>query len=393
MKSTAKIRSAIPTIAVIVPKYGLVGGSERFVFEVTERLARTGRYECHVFANRWRPAEGSPVLFHKVPTIGFPRFLRPFLFPWCAQHLVARGGFDLVHSHEKMFHADIFSLHGAPHRTWVREIRRKSLSLFDRGAAAVERRMIENGASAFFLPVSSITKEEYRRAYAPLPGTWRILHPGVDAARFSAPDREMCRANIRERYGIGATDLLLLFVGMNFETKGLDTAIAAVAKARSAQPGANLHLLVVGRGNENKYSAICRSLGVAEAVSFAGIQSEEIEHYYRAADIFIMPSAFDTFGMVVLEAMAAGLPVIISSNVGAKDVVTEGVNGFILPDRMDAGMAADRILRLRDGERRMEMGMEASRSAVLHDWDNLACRMESLYQDILQMKSLSAAGK
>ncbi|MDR3579873.1 MAG: glycosyltransferase family 4 protein [Oryzomonas sp.] len=393
MESAKKTHPTKPTIAVIVPKYGLVGGGERFAFEVTERMAREGRYEFHVFANRWRSAEGSPVIFHNVPTVKFPRFLRAFVFPWFAQRLVARGGFNLVHSHERIFQADIFSLHGAPHETWVRKIRQKRPSLFDRGVAAVERQMIKNGADSFFLPVSSITKEEFRRAYTTLPGTWQILHPGVDAARFSTPDRDMCRANIRGRYGIGVSDLLILFVGMNFETKGLDTAIAAVAKARTKRPEANIRLLVVGRGNEKKYAAICRSLGVAEAVTFAGTQSEGIEYYYGAADIFIMPSAFDTFGMVVLEAMATGLPVIISSNVGAKDVVKEGINGFILPDRLDADMAADRIIRLLDRERRMEMGREASRSAVLHDWNHLVGRMESLYQDILQRKKLSAAGR
>jgi len=392
MKSARNIHPARPTIAVIVPKYGLVGGGERFVFEVTERMARTGRYEFHVFANCWRPAEGSPVLFHKVPTVKFPRFLRAFVFPWFAQRLVARGGFDLVHSHEKLFHADIFTLHGAPHGTWVREIRQKTPSLFDRGAAAVERHMIKNGAGASFLPVSSITKEAFRRAYTTLPGTWQILHPGVDVARFSAPDRDMCRAAIRQRYGIGASDLLLLFVGMNFETKGLDTVIAAVATARAERPEANIRLLVVGRGNEKKYAAICRSMGVAGAVTFAGTQSEGIEHYYRAADIFIMPSAFDTFGMVVLEAMAAGLPVIVSASVGAKDVVEEGVNGFVLPDWRDAGAAAGRILQMRDGERRTEMGMAAARSAALHDWSHLVCRMESLYQDVLQRKNIAGAG-
>jgi len=390
MELTRKKHSAQPRIAVIVPKYGLVGGGERFVFEVTERMARKGNYEFHVFANRWHPAEGSPVLFHKVPTVKFPRFLRAFVFPWCAQRQVARGTFDLVHSHERVFHADIISLHGAPHGEWVRTIRHKSPSLFDRGVMSVERRMMEHGADSCFLPVSSITMDAFSRTYTPLPGKWQVMHPGVDVARFSTPDRDACRAEIRERHGIGASDLLLLFVGMNFETKGLDTAVAALAKARATRPDANTRLLVVGRGDEKKYANLSRSLGVAESVLFAGTQTTGIERFYRAADAFIMPSAFDTFGMVVLEAMAAGLPVIVSSAVGAKDLVDEGENGFVVVDHRDAATTADRIVRLLDPPQRQAMGEAAARCASGHDWSRLAGKIEDVYRDILLKKGIPA---
>ena len=82
-------------IAILAENYGGIGGSERFVKEVTERLAATGKYEFHVFANRWEA--GRPdIVFHKVPRIKFPRFLRPWFFTAMAQRQIARGGFDLV---------------------------------------------------------------------------------------------------------------------------------------------------------------------------------------------------------------------------------------------------------------------------------------------------------
>ena len=117
---------------------------------------------------------------------------------------------------------------------------------------------------------------------------------------------------------------------------------------------------MVGRGDEGKYGKLAQSLGIAEAVTFAGTQVDGLERYYRAADIFIMLSAFDTFGMVVLEAMAAGLPVIVSPNVGAKDLVEEGINGFILPTPQDADAAADRIVRLSDASNGNAMGAAAA---------------------------------
>ncbi|MBI3901578.1 MAG: glycosyltransferase family 4 protein [Nitrosomonadales bacterium] len=370
-------------IAVVVPKYGLVGGGERFASEITERLARNENFDIHVFANKW-VAGSDRITFHKLPIIRFPRFLGPLVFAWVAQWKIRRMGFDLVHTHHWIFHADIYSAHGVPHAGWVRNVRSRSPSLYDRAVIHIERSLMRDGAASRFFPVSSIAMEAFRREYATLPGQWQIVHPGVNVERFSTPDRATCRADIRGRYGIGAADILLLFVGMNFEVKGLDAIIAALAQARAVRPDANIRLLVVGRGNEDKYRKMAQSLGVAEAVTFAGTQVDGLERYYRAADIFIMLSKFDTFGMVVLEAMAAGLPVIVSPNVGAKDLVEEGINGFILATPDDADAAADRMIRLSDTVQREAMGSAATRTAAMHDWERLAERMERLYWSFLE---------
>ena len=375
-------------IAVIVPKYGLVGGGERFVSEVTGRLARNENFEIHVFANRW-VANSDRIKFHKIPTIYFPRFLRPLFFAWFVQRMISRMNFDLVHTHHWIFDADIFSLHGTPHASWIREVQKKRPSLFDRALSAVERRAMAGGGASCYLPVSPIAMEAFRHEYSMLPGRWQIVHPGVDVERFSMPDRTVCRADIRGRYGIGVSDILLLFVGMNFEVKGLDTIIAALAKARAACPEANIRLLVVGRGDESKYRKMAQSLGVAEAVTFAGKQIDGLERYYRAADIFIMLSKFDTFGMVVLEAMAASLPVIVSPNVGAKDLVEEGISGFILPEHQDADAAADRIVRLSHVAQREAMGAAAAQSASMHDWESLAEKIGKIYKLQFHTKAVS----
>lgn len=373
-------------IAVVVPKYGLVGGGERFASEVTERLARNENFEIHVFANRW-VAGSKRIRFHKIPIVRFPRFLGPLVFAWVAQWKIRRMGFDLVHTHHWIFHADIYSAHGVPHAGWVRNVRGRSPSLYDRAVIYIERRLMKENSSSWFLPVSSIAMEAFRREYGTLPGQWQVVHPGVEVARFATPERDVCRMEIRKRYGIGADDLLILFVGMNFEVKGLDAIIAAVAKARAMKPESSIRLLVVGRGDEKKYGRIASEMGIAEAVTFAGTQHAGLERFYRAADIFALFSAFDTFGMVVLEAMAAGLPVIVSPNVGAKDLVQEGVNGFILHTPHDTDTAVVCVMQLLDGVRREAMGAAAARTASMHDWERLADRTEQLYQEMLSEKS------
>ena len=366
-------------IAVVVPKYGLVGGGERFASEITERLAQNEDFEIHVFANRWI-AQSERIQFHKVPIIRFPRFLGPLVFAWFVQWRISRMNFDLVHTHHWIFHADIYSVHGIPHAGWVRNVRKRIPSLYDRAVIYIERCLMENGASSNFLPVSSISIEAFRNEYATLPGKWQILQPGVDLERFSSKDNDSSRTEIRQRYGIGANDLLLLFVGMNYEVKGLDIIIEALAKARLARPEANITLIVVGRGDEKKYGNIARKFGIEDAVIFAGTQHAGLEQFYRAADIFTLFSTFDTFGMVVLEAMAAGLPVIVSPNVGAKDLVEEGINGFILPTPQDSDVAANKIIKLLDVEFRKIMCIAAQIEANRHTWEHLTKQISEIYE-------------
>lgn len=374
-------RGGRPRVAVVVPKYGLIGGGERFAAELTERLARNGKYEFHVFANRWVSGCGE-IFFHKMPAVRFPRFLRPLAFAWLAGRMVSGGRFDIVHSHERILRADVFSLHSVPHAGWIRDVRGKRPGLFDLATVAVEKRMMESPAG-FFLPVSTLALEAFAREYRIDRSRFRVAHPGVDVERFSSPDRASCRSDIRRRFGIGPSDTVVLFVGMNFEVKGLDVIMASVARARERLAGGSLRLLVAGKGDIRKYGEMARGLGIGNSVTFAGPQADGIERFYLASDVFMMLSKFDTFGMAALEAMAAGLPVVISAGVGAKDLVVDGKNGFVVEDPGDAVSAAEKLGLLLDEGIRAGMGREALRTAAGHTWDRLAEDTERIYDELL----------
>lgn len=374
-------------VAVVIPKYGLLGGAERLVFELTERLARATAHEFHVFANRWKAAPDSGVVFHKIPRFLLSRSTRPLLFAWMVRRATGAGQYDLVHAHDRVFHADVVSLVCTPHRAWVRDIRKKNPSLFDRSMIAVEQRMLKSGQDTTFLPISSITFEAFEREYQRLPGEWQIMPPGVDFQIFSSPERSECRAEVQARHRLDHCDFLVLFVGMNFELKGLDTVMTSVAAARARNPRANIGLIVVGKGNEEKYRAKATQLGIGEAVAFAGPVSANIERYYRAADTLMMLSDTDTFGLVVLEAMAAGLPVIIGPEVGARDLIENGINGFVLAHRHDAESAAQHLEDLSSDGRQLSVADRAQKTAASHDWKVRVDEMAAIYNEKLAGKS------
>jgi UDP-glucose:(heptosyl)LPS alpha-1,3-glucosyltransferase len=201
-------------------------------------------------------------------------------------------------------------------------------------------------------------------------------------AEFDRLDRNQCRENIRRQFGFEEADTVLLFVGMNFELKGLEQLISAVGRVKSMSHQRPLKLFVVGKGNQDGYQKMARNAGVGDDVRFAGVRKEKMEEVYLAADFYAMLSSFDTFGMTVLEAMAASLPVIISPNVGAKDLIQDGVNGFIVA-REDIDAVSQRILLLLDPGKRAEMGSHAYRVARDHTWDAMARNVMELYEKIL----------
>lgn len=99
--------------------------------------------------------------------------------------------FDLIHTHDRIFHADIFSMHGIPHRLWVREVRKKRrMSLFAAATVRVGRALMESGRRRYFLPVSEITRKKFLEEYPLYPKKVKVLHPGIDPAVYASLDRE-----------------------------------------------------------------------------------------------------------------------------------------------------------------------------------------------------------
>jgi UDP-glucose:(heptosyl)LPS alpha-1,3-glucosyltransferase len=372
-------------IAVVIPRYGLTGGAEGFVAELTERIAGDRSYEVHVFANRWTVLS-ERVIFHRIPIISFPKFLTTISFAWFAGRQIARMHFDLVHAHDRLLEADIFTMHGIPHRNWVKEIRKKSLmSLFDYVTDGVERHLVQSNRCRYFLAVSGLAREIFLETYVTDPNAVKVVSPGVDAARFQQLDRQLCRREIRKAFGIGAEEVVILFVSMNFAIKGLDRLIMALAKLKQATPKAKFELLVVGKGNIRKYTKLALSLGIGDRIVFSGaLGKAEIARVYMASDIFSILSQFDTFGMVVLEAMAASLPVVISSNVGARDMVREGRNGFVVADGENAEQIAAKFGLLLDQELREKMGAEALQTAGENTWEAVVDKVVAVYESMLQ---------
>ena len=240
------------------------------------------------------------------------------------------------------------------------------------------------------LPVSNLVKDKLLRLYDIPESRIRVIHPGVTIERFSALDRDACRQEVLGRHGLSQGDIIALFVGMNFEIKRLALVLEAVAElVGRGDRSSGLRVLVVGKGKKERYLNMARKLGIVERIIFAGV-TREVEKYYLASDIFVMPSVFDTFGITVLEAMAAGLPVVITERVGAKDLIDSGIQGFVLGKTPSAFEISEKLAFLIDREARTKMGDRAREVALQNTWDKVADQVAEVYQRLLVDKGLDS---
>ncbi len=220
-----------------------------------------------------------------------------------------------------------------------------------------------------------------------------IIPPGVDTAHFyPIPGDEA-----KEVVGVPPNECMLLFVGRIEPLKGVDTLIRALALLH--EQGGLLkecphYLAIIGGDPEDndqtmntemvRLKALCKELGIDDLVLFLGKRSQEtLPYYYAAAEIVIVPSHYESFGMVALEAMACGTPVIASQVGGLAFLVQDCVTGFVIPDD-DPPALADRLrLLICDSELRQKLGKQATAYAQAYAWEHITNKIADLYRQVI----------
>ena len=229
----------------------------------------------------------------------------------------------------------------------------------------------------------SCTEEEsqFRRLYGNPRGQIEIVSPGVEHAFFAPGDKRGARHALSLPPGP-----LLLFVGRIQPLKGVDVAVRALAELR--RPDALL--LVVGgasglEGSDevDRVMALIDELGVREQVRFVEPQPHHIlSTYYRAADVVVVPSRSESFGLVALEAAACGIPVVASAVGGLLTLVDEGETGFLIEQR-DPHQFAQRIASIIDNPHlAASMSVRAAERARRYTWSFAAARLRRVYADV-----------
>lgn len=212
-----------------------------------------------------------------------------------------------------------------------------------------------------------------------------VIPAGVDTDLFYPRDR----AQVRRELGLPDLETpILLFVGRIERLKGLDTLLESVAVVSRTCSGRNLKVLIVGGGGQteeenaelHRVVQLYHDLNLEEQVEFVGSRPQEmLPLYYASADITVMPSHYESFGLVAVESMASGTPVIASNVGGLSYTVKDGETGFLVPEENHFALAEQVHNLLKNPDLRLHMGEQAAEHAKQYSWSNIAAEIVDLY--------------
>jgi D-inositol-3-phosphate glycosyltransferase len=216
-----------------------------------------------------------------------------------------------------------------------------------------------------------------------------IIPPGVDTGHFYPIPMDEARQYI----GADIDRKIVLFVGRIEPLKGLETLIRAIACHRTASLG-QVTLAVIGGDPDvspqemtaemTRIQQLCDELCMGRMVVFLGKRAQDtLPYYYSAADVLVMPSHYESFGMVALEAMACGTPVIASQVGGLAFLVKDGETGFHVPDQDPEALCEKLLVLLSDPHQRETMGLRAAQYAKDYAWANIAAQMLAVYKSLV----------
>ncbi len=397
---------SLHTSPLLQPGSGDSGGMNVYVREIVSSLSQAG-LECTTYTRADRPGLPDEVMVepnHRVvhitagpfnlPKEALPDIVDEFTDGVLA-HLARTGGADVVHANYWLSGVAAHRIKhtlGIPFVSTFHTLARVKAEGGDAEPGWRDRAEAELVNCADAICVSCTTEEDqFRRHYGDPHGRIEIVAPGVEHA-FFAPGHQ---GGARAALGLPTDVPVLLFVGRLQPLKGPDVAIRALHAL--GRPDALLIIVGGSSGSEgdaevDRAHQLVAELGLTDQVRFVEPQAHHLlSTYYRAADVVVVPSRSESFGLVALEAAACGVPVVASAVGGLLSLVDDGRTGFLVPHR-DPVLFAKAIARVLDEPMfAAEMSIAAAERARQYTWGFAAARLRRLYSD-LTVRQLVACG-
>ena len=376
MQATAEVAPGL-AVTIVAHDVGAIGGMER---QLTELICGLLDHDVDVtVVSRTcdlEPRQG-------LRWIRVPGPARPFVlaFPWfllAGTALTRRHRRGVLHTTGSIVlnRADVCTVHYC-HRGPVRRLARarRGTLMYRLNAALAgplsrlaEHALYRRSRVSTLIAVSAGLADELRTA-VPRNVPIEVIPNGVDTERFK-PDPHTRNA-VRQELGLSPDDLLALFVGDEWQAKGLSVAIDAVARTSTWRLG------VVGEGDRAVYAARADSLGAGDRVMFVGRRSD-VERLYRAADVLVAPSAYETFSLVAHEAAASGLPIVATPVHGVNELLADGAGGRLV--QRNARAVSEALDELASPYVRDTMGAAARAAVRDRGWERVVDAYLGLYE-------------
>ena len=356
-------------LLIIARPFVFHGGVETATAGLLAALVAHG-HEVHLSTvGRGAAMAGVTVKRLRVPPL--PAALRALAIVAAARIVMRGRAWDVVQSHERTLGQDVYRAGEGCHRAYLDAMGADGRrSLHHAVVLALERRLF--ATTPRIAAIARQGRAEIVTLYGVPSERVAVIYNGVDLERFHPRHRERLRASTRARAGVPGDAWVALFVGSGFARKGLDVAIEALA----ALDDRAARLVVVGKGNTRVYRAHAERRAVAARVTWLP-PSPSVEEWYAAADVLVLPTRYEPFGNVHLEALACGLPVITTSRAGGSEVIDRHCGAVIPPDDAVALTAA--LERFRAADPRA-VAVAARAAAEPYTYHRQVAAFEELYR-------------
>jgi UDP-glucose:(heptosyl)LPS alpha-1,3-glucosyltransferase len=359
------------------------GGAERYSIAVVEQLA--ARHEIHVFAQQTTHAWPG-VTYHRVSMpLAKPRWLNQLWYA-TATWWKTRRGFDIVHSHENTWHGNVQTLHvktvrrsvlgGRSGLQWLAARLKVAFSPRLGAYLLLERARLRLRPDRAVVVVSQTLLQEVQQEYPATRSMLHVITPGVDT-----PARIATKKEARHALSTGAEGQIVLFVANDYRRKGLDALLQAMTGLPTA-----VRLLVAGScAQMGTYRDLARAMGLGDRVEFLGPQ-QDMQMAYACADVLAHPTLEDSFGMVVLEAMAYGLPVLVSGarHCGFAASLQDEKDALLLVDPNNAEEVRTALHRILSDKALADALIANAADVVrMHTWQHAAMAYDGLYRRLV----------
>lgn len=363
-------------IAFISYRFGhQYGGAEAYGVELMRELAK--RHTITVIGHTYDDSCGLKLPFIPIEISSrWPSWLRSYLFAKHVDTLIKQGDYDLVHSHMNGWNGDLDILHVQSVRyKWITRAKSWSKRLLNALSPRIhmylwlEKQRVHLKPPRRTAVVSEALKQQLQQAYH-TQYPFDVITPGVHLPTPCAQTRTTTRAAL----GYESTDTVCLLVARNPMSKGLNTILGALPHLPE-----NVKLLVIGAATPFKQHPL------EQRIQFIG-QQTDISAYYQAADIALHPTFNDSFGMAPLEAMAYGLPVIMSDKAwcGFAHYATHKHDAYLLNDPYSSEELQQALtLLLSDKALKKQLGSAGRALAANFSWERIAQQVESIYVEVL----------
>ena len=377
-------------LAFLINRFYPSGGRQWDLRLFVDELKKRG-HDCRVYCIAWPGEPLAGVDLRRVPARALRSHRREQRFLDWVRTDLARDPVDGVIGFNAMPGLDIYY---ATDACYLDQTLTERGSFYRRSArfrhcADWERAVFAPHSDTHILLTTASERDKYRQHYNTPPQRMHLLPPGVAPDRRApqdAPqDAPRRRKAVRASLGLEPQEFALLFVASDFASKGLERAIIALAHLREEQPSVKSRLLVVGQDKPRRYRRLARRLGVADGAVFLGGR-DDIGDLMLAADLLVHPALTEAVGIVLLEAIAAGLPVVVTDVCGFAHHVKAARAGILLPSPFSQEQLDRAVMRYIDGVFRADCRESALLYARLTDLYSMHHEGADLIEQLINQK-------